>query len=57
MVGPIYDDYVAESPDTVLLQNDDRGKRKKAHADFSHLRVCGDGIVTDWYAHAVCTAV
>ena len=29
MVGPIYDDYVAESPDTVLLQNDDREKEKK----------------------------
>ena len=29
MVGPIYDDYVAESPDMVLLQNDDREKEKK----------------------------
>ena len=29
MVGPIYDDYVAESPDTVILQNDDREKEKK----------------------------
>lgn len=28
MVGPIYDDYVAESPDMVLLQNDDREKEK-----------------------------
>ena len=29
MVGPIYDDYVAESPNAVLLQNDDREKEKK----------------------------
>lgn len=28
MVGPIYDDYVAESPNAVLLQNDDREKEK-----------------------------
>lgn len=56
MVGPIYDDYVAESPNVVLLQMM-TGKKKKAHADFSHLRVCGDGFVTDWYAHAVCTAL
>lgn len=29
MVGPIYDDYVAESSETVLLQGDDREKEKK----------------------------
>lgn len=29
MVEPIYDDYVAESPNAVLLQNDDREKEKK----------------------------
>ena len=29
MVGPIYDDYIAESPNAVLLQNDDREKEKK----------------------------